>query len=138
MRLELTRRADYAIRASLALARAGTDVLSARTVAADQRIPAAFLPRVMSDLVRAGIATGKTGRSGGYRLARPANQISLLDIVQAVERDDGRRTCVLRGGPCRPDGACSVHPVLAGVRADVLGALGKARLVDLADIAGSD
>jgi Rrf2 family protein len=104
MRLELTRRADYAVRASLALARAGTERLSVRRLAAEQRIPLAFLPRVMSDLVRAGVVEATTGRAGGYRLTRPASEISILDVVQAVEGDVRRRTCVLRGGSCGLDG----------------------------------
>ena len=55
MRLELTKRADYAIRTVLALARAADDErLSVRRVAADQRVPERFLPQVMRDLVRAG------------------------------------------------------------------------------------
>ena len=100
MRVELTKRGDYAIRAVLALARAADgELLSVRHIAEQQRIPSRFLPQPMGDLVRAGLVEGVTGRSGGYRLARPASAISLLDIVEAIEGDSGRRTCVLRGGP---------------------------------------
>ena len=71
MRLELTKRADYAIRTVLALARAADDErLSARRVAEEQGIPERFLAQVMRDLVRAGLVEGTIGRNGGYRLAR--------------------------------------------------------------------
>ena len=75
--------------------------LSVRRIAADQDIPVRFLPRVMADLVAAGIVEGRPGRTGGYRLARPASGISMLEVIEAVEGDSRRRTCVLRGGACR-------------------------------------
>lgn len=110
MRLELTKRGDYAIRAMLALAQAPDDeLLSVRRIAAEMAIPPRFLPLVMGDLVRARLVEGTPGRAGGYRLARPAGAIRLLDMVEAVEGDSRRTTCVLRGGACRPDRHCEVH-----------------------------
>lgn len=121
MRLELTKRADYAIRTVLALARAADDErLSVRRVAADQRVPERFLPQVMRDLVRAGLVDGTVGRAGGYRIAKPSAEISLLDVVEAVEGDSRRRVCILRGGPCALDGVCDVHAVFAAAQDDVL------------------
>jgi Rrf2 family protein len=121
MRLELTKRADYAIRAVLALARTPRgERRSVREVAADQRIPVRFLPQVMGDLLRAGLVEATVGRSGGYRLARPSTEISLLDVVEAVEGDSRRRVCVLRGGPCAVDGVCDVHAVFTAAQDDVL------------------
>jgi Rrf2 family protein len=121
MRLELTKRADYAIRTVLALARAADDErLSVRRVAADQRVPERFLPQVMRDLVRAGLVDGTVGRAGGYRIAKPPAEISLLDVVEAVEGDSRRRVCILRGGPCALDGVCDVHAVFAAAQNDVL------------------
>ena len=124
MRLDLTKRADYAIRAVLALARApGSERRSVRQVAADQRIPARFLHQVMGDLVRAGLVEATVGRSGGYRLAKPSTGISLLDVVEAVEGDSRRSVCVLRGGPCALDGVCNVHAVFAAAQDDALSRL---------------
>ncbi len=121
VRLELTKRADYAIRAVLALSRAPDgERLSARRIAADQRVPARFLPQVMRDLVRAGVVEGSVGRSGGYRLARPSAEITLLDVVEAVEGDSRRRVCILRGGPCALAAVCDVHEVFAGAQDEVL------------------
>ena len=124
MRLELTKRADYAIRAVLALSVAARgERLSVRRIAADQRVPERFLPQVMRDLVLAGVVEGTVGRSGGYRLAKPAAEISLLDVVEAVEGDSGRRVCILRGGPCAVAAVCDVHAVFAAAQDDVLGRL---------------
>ena len=131
MRLELTKRADYAIRAVLALARTpGTERRSVREVAALQRIPVRFLPQVMGDLVRAGLVEATVGRSGGYRLAKPPTEISLLDVVEAVEGDSRRRVCVLRGGSCVLDGVCDVHAVFAAAQDDVLRRLRTTTVTD--------
>lgn len=132
MRLALTRRADYAIRAVLALAQAPDgERLSVRRLAAEHDIPAAFLPRVMSDLVTGRLVDGAPGRTGGYVLARAADEVSLLDIVEAVEGDVRRRHCILRGGPCRLNAVCAVHPVFASAQDDLLARLATAKVADL-------
>jgi Rrf2 family protein len=132
MRLELTRRGDYAVRAMLALAAHPEDGwLSVARISAAMGIPERFLPRVMAELVRTGLVEGRLGRTGGYRLARPAATISLLEVIRAVEPDDGERTCVLRGGPCGKDGICAVHGVFSEARQAMLDQLAKARLGDL-------
>jgi Rrf2 family protein len=131
VRLELTRRADYAIRAVVALAARPGQRLSVRRIAAERDIPAGFLPQVMADLVAAGLVTGMAGRTGGYRLARPAATITMLEVVEAVEGDSRRRTCVLRGGPCGTDGTCEVHPVFAAAQDAMIRSLGDATIGSL-------
>ena len=94
----------------LALARQpGGQVTSVRRIAEQMDIPVQILPRVMGDLQRRGLVIAVAGRSGGYRLGRPATEISLLDVIEAIEGDSRRRTCVLRGAPCGRDGLCDVH-----------------------------
>lgn len=130
--MELTKRGDYAVRAMLALARAPRDRrTSVRRIAEEMSIPVRFLPQVMGDLVAAELVEATTGRSGGYRLARPATEITLLDVVEAVEGDSRRRTCVLRGGPCGLDGHCDVHDVFFAAQDAMLGTLAAATLADL-------
>ena len=133
MRLELTRRGDYAVRAMLALARAeGNGLLSARRIAEAMGIPVRFLPQVLGDLQRAGLVAASPGRSGGYRLARTASTISLLDVIEAVEGDSRRQTCVLRGGPCGRDGMCDVHEVFFLGQDALLAHFARSMLADLA------
>ena len=100
MRLTLTRRADYAVRAMLALARHEDGLLSGGRIAAEMHIPPRFVAQVMGDLVQAGLAQARTGRSGGYRLAREPEAISILAIVEAAEGDARRHSCVLSSGSC--------------------------------------
>ncbi len=132
MRLELTRRGDYAVRAMLALSRhPNGELVSVRRIAGEMDIPGRFLPQVMGDLGRAGLVEAATGRSGGYRLSRPPTEISVLDVIDAVEGDSRRRTCVLRGGPCGLDGYCDVHDVFFAAQDAMLGTLAAATLADL-------
>lgn len=132
MRLELTRRGDYAVRAMLALAsrRVGAP-MSVRAIATTMDIPAAFLPRVMGELARAGLVASRTGRKGGYALARPPAAITLLEVIEAVEGDARRQACVLRGGPCGRDGYCQVHGVFLSAQQALLDRLDGASLADV-------
>jgi Rrf2 family protein len=133
MRLELTKRADYAIRAVVALAAADPGArVSVPRIAADRAIPVRFLPLVMADLVRAGIVEGFTGRTGGYRLARPSSAISVLDVIEAVEGDSSRTRCVLRGNACQLDGVCAAHAVFARSQAALIRELGGATIAAMA------
>jgi Rrf2 family protein len=105
--------------------------LSARRIAEQMAIPARFVPHVLTDLVTAGLVTARTGRTGGYRLARPAADISLLDVITAVEGDARRRACVLRGIPCGSDGFCAVHGVFMAAQDALLEQLDRASLADV-------
>jgi Rrf2 family protein len=132
VRPELTKRADYAIRAMLALTRANGDgPLSARRIAAEMAIPGRFLPQVMGDLSRAALVRAEPGRNGGYRLGRPAAEVSLLDVIEAVEGDSRRTSCVLRGGPCGASGTCDVHEVFFAAQDSVIAILSTASLAGL-------
>jgi Rrf2 family protein len=132
MRLELTRRGDYAIRAVIALARHAPDVVGAARLAAETGIPRRFVAQVMTEMVREGIVEARLGRSGGYRLARPAATLSVFDVVAAVEGDIGRRACVLRNAPCGRDGTCDVHHVFMAAQDALLAELRAATISDLA------
>ena len=133
MRLELTRRADYAIRTTICLAREGSgQLLSVPAIAQQMEVPRRFLPQIMQDLVRAGLVEGTPGRGGGYRLARASDEVSLLEVIEAVEGDVRRRTCVLRADACSAVRACGVHDLLAGAQDALLERLALATVQDAA------
>ena len=133
MRLELTRRGDYAVRAMLALSDPTVEPwLSAVRISGAMSIPERFLPRVLRDLARAGLVEARTGRTGGYRLARPADAITLFDVIAAVEPEDDARRCILRGIPCNPDGRCAVHDTFDQARTAMQRRLAATTLADLA------
>lgn len=110
MRISLSKRGDYAIRAVLHLAREeGKGLTKTREIAEAMNIPPRYLAQILSVLVRERLLEATAGREGGYALARPADRISLLDVIQAMEAPLGLRRCLLRGIPCEADGLCVVH-----------------------------
>ncbi len=129
MHLTLTREGDYAVRVMLALAAHETsEPLSSRRIADEWQIPPRFLIQVLGKLAERSLVTPVLGRNGGYRLARPASQISLLDVVTAIESQPMERRCVLRGGPCLADGSCLVHEAFTTARNGFLEELGSRSL----------
>jgi Rrf2 family protein len=79
-----TAKADYAVRAAVELASAG-GLVTAEHIAEIQGIPANFLENILRDLRRGGIVESRRGQQGGYQLARPATEISIADVIRAVE-----------------------------------------------------
>jgi Rrf2 family protein len=133
MRLGLTHRGAYAVRAVLTLARThGGDVVPARTIAREMDIPVRFLPQVLADLTRAGLVEARLGRSGGYRLTRDPAGISLLEVIEAVEGDARRQTCVLTGRRCgsSPE-PCDVHEVFTHAQVAILTQLADTSVGDI-------
>jgi Rrf2 family transcriptional regulator, iron-sulfur cluster assembly transcription factor len=107
--LSLGRRADYAIRATLDLAHHRDALRKAREIGEAMAVPPSFLPQILAQLVRAGIATSTAGPRGGYGLACAPADVSLLDVIVAVDGEVAATRCVLRGGPCRWEDMCAVH-----------------------------
>ena len=133
MRFELTRRADYAIRAMVALARAGTgERRSVRDIAEEQAIPVRFLPAIMGDLGRRGLVEARLGRNGGYRLGRLPGDISIRAVIEAIEGESRRERCVMHDRACRSDVHCSVHAVLTAAQDGMLATLEAASVQDIA------
>ncbi|MEU6370991.1 Rrf2 family transcriptional regulator [Streptomyces sp. NPDC046931] len=84
--MRISARADYAVRAALQLA-ASRDhgPLKAEAIAAAQDIPHKFLESILNDMRRGGLVLSQRGGNGGYRLARPAESISIADVIRTVD-----------------------------------------------------
>jgi Rrf2 family protein len=132
MRLELTRRTDYAVRAALVLARNPTETVSGSEIARQSQIPVRFVSQVMTNLVRSGMVTAVIGRTGGYRLNGKAESVTVLAIVEAVEGMPPRTRCALRAGPCPGATTCEIHHVLAAARASFVAELARWTLASVA------
>jgi Rrf2 family protein len=136
--LTLTRRGDYVVRAAIALASAWDGegaYLKIRQVADEMGLPPSYTPQVLGILARAGVAEAKAGRSGGYRLTRPPEQISVLEVIEGAEGTLEPGRCAIRGGPCRWDDACALHPAVARAAEAIRATLGA---TTLAEVAASD
>jgi Rrf2 family protein len=120
--VELTRQADYALRCVLEVAR--HERLSAAEIARRQGLSPSFVAKIVSTLARAGILETHRGAAGGVQLGRPATEIALLDVVQAVEGPIRLARCVRTPPVCDLVDRCPLAPVLQGAQTALLDALG--------------
>jgi Rrf2 family protein len=83
--MRVSAKADYAVRATVELAAAGPGPVKGDQLAQAQEIPLNFLENILVDLRNAGLVSSKRGADGGYWLARPAEEITLADVIRAVD-----------------------------------------------------
>lgn len=115
MQLGLSRRADYVVRAAIALARsyAEVDRLKVREIAAEMAIPRSYTPQILDLLTQSGLVESKAGKTGGYRLTRAPEEISVLEIIEAGEGSLWPEGCAMSDGPCRWDAVCPLHEIMS-------------------------
>jgi Rrf2 family protein len=136
MRLRFSRTADYGLRAALEIARAPEGGLVTRhAVARATSAPASVLAQALAQLVRAGLLIARAGPRGGYRLSRPADELSIYEIVVAIDTEDPNERCVLREAACSWEGACPFHAFLIKAQEQFLDALRATTLADILDSA---
>ena len=102
----------YALYAALEMARAGDQPVTVAQVARRYRIPAGALAKVFQQLVRSGVAAGTRGIGGGYRLAGPPSEVTVLDVIKVYEPPRASGQCLLedRGGKvCQDFPACRLR-----------------------------
>jgi Rrf2 family protein len=134
MRLRFSRRTDYALRAALELARRSNGLVKRAELATAISAPPSVMAQALADLVRGGVVVATAGPAGGYRLAEPASEISVLAVVDAIEPPEETRRCVLHDRACSWEGACPLHATVVGAEAAYREQLG---LTTLADAAGA-
>lgn len=126
----LPKTAEYALRVVASLAAGGPARATSRTLAEATGVPPRYLYRVLQALARAGIVQSRSGPGGGYQLARPADEISMLDVVQATGGIGRITSCPL--GVERSDGRlCPLHRELDRAYAEVERAFASVKLADL-------
>ena len=92
--MKLSLRGKYALCALVVLGQnTGDGVVRIQTISEQQNIPKRFLEQILNDLKAGGIVESKRGIAGGYRLRRPADQITLAEIVRYLEGQIGRASC---------------------------------------------
>jgi Rrf2 family protein len=131
--VRITAKADYAVRAAAELAAAeGEGPLKGERIATAQDIPLKFLENILSELRTAGIVASRRGADGGYWLDRPAAEVTVADVLRAVE---GPLASIRGTGPERLayQGAAAALPRMwVALRANLRGVLEGVTLADLA------
>jgi Rrf2 family protein len=130
--VRVSAKADYAVRAAVELAAAGEEPLTAEVVAQRQGIPVQFLHKIFHELRHARLVSSQRGPDGGYRLARPPAEITVADVIRAV---DGPLATV-RGDPPEElryaGGAAPLQEVWIALRTNVRAVLEGVTIADLA------
>lgn len=121
----VTRETDYAVRCVLYLAREKDLVANVTEIAHAMRIPKTFLAKILQRLIRKGIVGSLRGMNGGFRLARKPADISLLDIMAAIQGPAGINACAVDSKKCPMSSSCAVHPVWVDIRREVESRLKK-------------
>jgi FeS assembly SUF system regulator len=131
--MRLTHLADYAVVIMTAAARREAGArLSASELAQDTGVPLPTTQKLMGRLAAEGLLTSVRGAAGGYALARPAGEITLADIVEAVEGPIAMTICSEGRTDCALDAHCMVKPHMGVVGDAIRGALGAVSLTELA------
>lgn len=121
--MQITRQADYALRAMLYLSREYGDKDSRAAtskIAEDQEIPASFLAKIISQLSIAGLIQTSRGAKGGVRLAHKPEDISLLDVVEAIDGPITLNECVYDPSVCSFGDNCPIHDIWCEAQAQLV------------------
>ena len=133
MRIELGRKGDYAVRAVLSVARHhGEGRRKARLIAAEMDLPPRYLRQILAEFVRSGVLLATAGPDGGYTLARPPEEVTLLEVIEQAEGPLRTDVCVLQGGPCDWGEVCPVHYVWSSAEQSLRHELDGVTLAQLA------
>jgi Rrf2 family protein len=129
--MRISAKVDYAVRASIELAAAGGEPIKGERIADAQEIPLKFLENILGELKHTGIVASRRGAQGGYWLAKPAEDVSLADIVRAVEgplasvRGQGPETLEYKGE------AEPLQKVWIALRANIRAVMEETSLADV-------
>ncbi|MCI0520758.1 MAG: Rrf2 family transcriptional regulator [Chloroflexi bacterium] len=123
--MQITRQADYAVRAVHYLSQLGAEQRAATSqIAQEQRIPPSFLAKIVSQLSVAGLLQTSRGARGGVSLAKPPADISVLEVVEAIDGPIYLNDCVGdHGGSCVFGEDCPMRPVWCDAQAELVNRL---------------
>lgn len=135
--LQLNKRTEYGLIALTHLAGCEGGVVSVREIAERYSVPRRLLAEVLKELVRAGHVEGHRGATGGYALSRPAQDITLGEVVAALEGRPSIASCeslpMLRAGTCDVEPRCPIKSPIQRIRAGLWNLMQRTTLRDLAD-----
>jgi Rrf2 family protein len=130
--MQITRAGDYGIQGMLYLASLSEGKEAyIKEIAHARDIPVSFLAKIFQSLSRAGLVRSQRGAKGGFVLAKNAGDITLLDIIQAIEGPISLNLCLEGENTCYKSEKCPVHPVLQEAQDALAGILSKHNLEEL-------
>ena len=133
----LSQTSEYALRAMSCLAYAPDELTTTTTLAEMTKVPSNYLAKVLQSLAQADLITGRRGVGGGYRLARPSAEISLLDIINSIDPIERITTCPL-GLSNHSENLCPLHRAVDNASKAVIDQFGDTSLQDIISALGSN
>ncbi|PKN91942.1 MAG: Rrf2 family transcriptional regulator [Chloroflexi bacterium HGW-Chloroflexi-6] len=122
--MQITRQADYAIRAVLYISKLADNQRAATSqIAKEQRIPPSFLAKIISQLSIAGLLQTSRGARGGVTLAKSSHEITLLDVVEAIDGPIALNECVHDENACSFGEDCPLRPIWCEAQEDLVNRL---------------
>jgi Rrf2 family protein len=132
MPMQITRQADYAVRAILHLARVGrTERVATAAIAEREKIPTSFLAKIISQLSIAGLIETSRGARGGVTLARDPGGITLLEVIESIDGPILLNQCSGEGGVCPLEDACPVREVWCDAQDELIHRLKRTTFAEL-------
>jgi Rrf2 family protein len=131
--MKLTRGGEYGIRGVLYLAQqeeGKVSMLSA--IAKAQDVPPRFLAKIFQALAKAGVVRSHRGAKGGFSLARAASEVTIKDVIEAVEGPIYLNVCLVLPGECNRDALCPVHAVWQEAQEKMMEVLNRKNFAELA------
>ena len=128
--MQMNRQTDYAMRAVLYLAT--SPMARIREIAEAQFVPREYLAKILQKLSKAGIVNTHRGVDGGISLARAPDQISMLDVMEAIEGPITLNRCFIEPGECPRESYCAVHNELVQISSSLSGMFAKVNFARLA------
>jgi Rrf2 family transcriptional regulator, iron-sulfur cluster assembly transcription factor len=129
---QLTRACDYALRVMTRLAEFPPgNIIHLPALAYSENIPSHFLSKILQQLTHARFIKSHRGAAGGYSLEKDSAEISLLDVIEAIEGSIALNQCLLPGIECERMSWCSIHEVCAEARESVLEIFRRVTLKDV-------
>ncbi len=124
--MQITRQADYALRAMLYLARLEpTQRAATSQIADEQHIPPSFLAKIISQLSIAGLIHTSRGARGGVSLARSPEEVTILEVVEAIDGPISLNECTHSAGACTFGETCPLRPLWCETQAELVDRLRK-------------
>lgn len=120
----------YALQTLAALPEDGSYYL-ARSMAKQLNLPGPYLAKILQNLVQAGILESVRGPKGGFRLAKPAQAMTVGEVVEALEGNGALHGCVMGFSNCGTDNPCPLHPAWGEVKAQLASSMTQISIQDL-------
>jgi len=130
--MQITRSGEYGLRGLLFLAKQPPEKITlVSEISRSQNIPGTFLAKIFQRLSKAGLLRSIRGAKGGFSLGKPANEITMREIIEALEGPIALNRCLLKEGECAEEKGCPMHQVWEEIQRRFLEILDRTTMEDL-------